>query len=496
MQALIFSDYQITFGALPNHHCILHSIDHVYPADPYEDSLVNRYKDPGAGAFSYHRGRIFQATRHIQGGTELFLSYGYCERIEPGADSGSSLWYPVWARDLPMREHYSDATRVLKDLWNSLLEEYGGADKIPTDLEFEPAPDLEPQLAKLIPRHVEQLKAIMKEYSGPLRETTLKRRLAEELLTEPRTVEWIRENGMCVENLIPGKSTIRQAGQGGFAQHHIRKGEMVVPAPLIQVTNRDILTLHDDEEQPIGTQLLMNYCFSHPDTSLLLCPDTNAILVNHCSHRTKECGPDGPNAAFQWASGWDPDTPRWMNMTVEEMAKEDGRGLSLEIIALRDIAPGEEVFMDYGEAWEKAWLAHVKAWQPPEGNDYKSVKELNNDPRALDQFVSHDLRTETEHPSLFTACAFHPTDLDDDPVWESPEGTFDIEKMTDTELLERFSDDGSEYVQDYLTHGDGEYRLCRWCAILCRFRPPALSRVSCRNSRCLLALCCVIGRAR
>ena len=45
-------DFQITFGSLPNHHCLLDSVDHTYAEDGvYEDSLSNRYKDPGAGEY-------------------------------------------------------------------------------------------------------------------------------------------------------------------------------------------------------------------------------------------------------------------------------------------------------------------------------------------------------------------------------------------------------------------------------------------------------------
>ena len=60
-------DFQILFGALPNHQCVLQALDYVFPESPYEDSILNRYKDPGAGAYSYHRGRVFQATRDISG---------------------------------------------------------------------------------------------------------------------------------------------------------------------------------------------------------------------------------------------------------------------------------------------------------------------------------------------------------------------------------------------------------------------------------------------
>ena len=48
-------EYQLGFGALPNHHCILESLDYVYPIPPYDDTMVDRFHDPGAGAFTYVR---------------------------------------------------------------------------------------------------------------------------------------------------------------------------------------------------------------------------------------------------------------------------------------------------------------------------------------------------------------------------------------------------------------------------------------------------------
>lgn len=36
----------------------------------------------------------------------------------------------------------------------------------------------------------------------------------------------------------------------------------------------------------------------------------------------------------------------------------------LEFVALRDIQPGEEVLINYGEEWQQAWDEHVKKWQP------------------------------------------------------------------------------------------------------------------------------------
>jgi hypothetical protein len=161
-----------------------------------------------------------------------------------------------------------------------------------------------------------------------------------------KTVQDIREHGMCLERMKPGKSTIKGAGQGGFAQYKIHKDEMIVPAPVLHIMDKDALALHDDHGDTIGTQLLINYCLSHPDSTVLLCPDTNALLINHCSTRMKEwqqyC-PNGPNAIHRWSSGWDATSDIWKNMTLDLLSIQTARGLALEIIATRDIEVGEEV---------------------------------------------------------------------------------------------------------------------------------------------------------
>lgn len=52
-------DYQITFGALPNHHCKLSTINYKYSPPSYDDTLVDILTSPGIGAMSYHNGRNF-----------------------------------------------------------------------------------------------------------------------------------------------------------------------------------------------------------------------------------------------------------------------------------------------------------------------------------------------------------------------------------------------------------------------------------------------------
>ena len=68
-------DYFVMFGALPNYHTYLMNFIIHQEDVPYDDSMVET-TDPGAGAFSYHGGRIIQASVDIEAGDELFLNYG------------------------------------------------------------------------------------------------------------------------------------------------------------------------------------------------------------------------------------------------------------------------------------------------------------------------------------------------------------------------------------------------------------------------------------
>ena len=82
----------------------------------------------------------------------------------------------------------------------------------------------------------------------------------------------------------------------------------------------------------------------------MFCSQSNSLLINHCGGRIKdsegECGDNGPNARVKWTE-WDGGiTSEWLNKTIDEIDKltENGqRGLMMEVVATRDIYPGEEV---------------------------------------------------------------------------------------------------------------------------------------------------------
>ena len=335
---------------------------------------------------------------------------------------------------------------------------YDGEDLLlPDDL------DLPEQVQRLLPpkrRDLEEMLARVELVEDEDdKDDELVRQLAFSSLNRKK-VEDITSRGMCMDNLLARKSTLPLAGQGGFAQRTVRAGELVAPAPLLQIMDRDALTLYAEDGTPNGTQLILNYCFGHSQSTLLLCPNTNAVLINHCSTRTRECGPLGPNAQYRWATGWDPSSDAWRKISFEDLAAQEVRGLAFEVVALRDIRPGEEVFIDYGPEWERAWSEHVGQWKPaslpdqwPDQKHWVSAKEANEDMGpVLQELVSGDLRETVRHPYLFTGCQYWETRQDVHPVYARPR---DWKSMNDEEILDLYSDPGDRFC-------DGEHRLYRY----------------------------------
>ena len=390
--------------------------------------------------------------RNLTAGSELFLSYGYCNKDEAEK-------YPAWTQHVPGTQDFSLAASRTAHIWDSLNGDLSDEEKVKRILS-DAKNDTDNSLVRnLIPETSSQLMQVI-EGLNRWDKQELIMRIARFVGTTPRSPAWIRENGLCVENLIPGKSQITDAGRGAFAQFALSKDEIIVPVPLLQIMNRDVLIMTDESQEVVGTQLLLNYCFGHSKSSLLLCPLTNAILINHCSSRKPNPAcKRGPNAKVQWASAWDATYPRWTELTLEELAMKGSRGLSMEIVALRDIEAGEEVFIDYGEDWEKAWEKHVASWAPPYRSEgYMTAVEANANPdRALRDFVSHDLRNVTRHPNLYTRCSFNNSFLGTSASEEISDWW---KELSDEELLQTYAADGSIYSRAYENHKDDSHWTC------------------------------------
>lgn len=201
-----------------------------------------------------------------------------------------------------------------------------------------------------------------------------------------RTDEWLREHGTCADNIREGESTIRQAGRGAFATRKLVKDSVVAPMPLIHISDFHILEMlefqdirnFETEGKRIGMQLSLNYCFGHEESTLLLCPyGPLTSLINHNSTQA--------NVRLKWA---DPKKgnhdPEVLQKPIEHFEKDSTAKLAMEVVAMRDILPDEEIFLDYGPEWEDAWTQYESHWRPVGGSeDYVSAFQLNSSPDRL-----------------------------------------------------------------------------------------------------------------
>jgi hypothetical protein len=164
-----------------------------------------------------------------------------------------------------------------------------------------------------------------------------------------RSLDWLFQNGMCLDNMESNWSDV--AGMGAFATRPIPRGSLVAPAPLIHMHRDHLAVLITDRHDVTkilwrGHRLLLNYCYGHPSSSLILFPYSPVVnFINHSSEK--------PNVKLQWSSKMS--RKEWLHSTTDEVLQNDhSAGLMMEFVALRDIDVGEEILYDYGPAFEQA----------------------------------------------------------------------------------------------------------------------------------------------
>jgi hypothetical protein len=161
----------------------------------------------------------------------------------------------------------------------------------------------------------------------------------------------LQENGWCVDWLEIHQSTIPGAGRGAFVTRSAPKGTVVAPVPLQIFKDRRMFQESDVE------LLYVNYCLQPKDSNMIFFPYGPGVnLINHSSEK--------PNAYLRWSKNHMHQSEQ-VDLSIQDLMKESWPGsMILEVVALRDLAPGEELFMNYGSDWEEAWNAHVQRWTP------------------------------------------------------------------------------------------------------------------------------------
>lgn len=338
-------------GCMPN--CNFALINAFEGKPEYNHAGLER-RDHGVTGFTGFHNQPMITKRPIPAGGEIFVDYGEHWFVTRGKAMATVPFqhnfewvdeFLMEFKNICLKYQTSTTPDFTKDLWSVVEAE---SRVIPT------------RSGSALPLTFEDMQKAQAVGSGESR-----------LPYSIRTIDWLNEHGRCMDNIRPGNSTIREAGRGAYASRFIPKGGLVAPGPVLHIPNQtaldmyelDLLTGSRDITKPFSKQLILNYCFGHRKSTLLLCPYTSpSAYINHSRK---------PNARVVWA---DESTPNhnafWLQENVEFLKQQEAIGLSLNFVATRDIKPGEEVFIDYGREWEKQWNKYAKEWKPPVDSDY------------------------------------------------------------------------------------------------------------------------------
>lgn len=359
----------------------------------YETTGLHRSKDPGAGAFTpYHQCETL-AVEDIPAGGELFKFYG-------------DWWFesrPEVFGLIPLSEDYPAAEELVEE-YNSLISTMQTSTR-------EWTTEMSQDVWDLVIHHPfpsRTLNALPQTPDGI--ETVLQNGIR--ALYQPhatRSIQELNEHGRCVDQLESRPSTIPQAGRGAFARRFLPKGSIVASTPVIYFPNDNFMLMYEgswyeknkrpNKAKVDHHQIFYNYCWHHSESSIFLCP--YGVGVNYINH-----GKNGTaaNTRLQWArDGEMRHQESLLHSSPRSMLSAASPRLYVDFVATRDIQQGEEIFYDYGEAWQAAWDQHVANFesvkhQYPE--DFQSARDWNTQNR--DAILRTEAEQENEpYPSHF-----------------------------------------------------------------------------------------------
>ena len=412
-------------GMVANAHPGLHNVNN----DGCSDRAPLPRKHPQAGAISKYQEQSFSTTMNVPAGGELLINYG-------------SDWYETTPAlvSQPLEEDYKAANDLL-NLWEAVM------DSVDSDISDPMARDLweevigkgviEPFLnikrtrknQDLYRRRHRLWQAFPKTHEQAVQAVSDPRGAASVHMDTVRSLDWLHQHGMCIDHIAIKESEVVPFTMGAYAKHAIPAGFRVAPVPLIQLSRRH-LEIHAGESADDtwwkGHQLLLNYCYGHKDSTLLLFPYGPGInLINHATR-----GMDTePNVALRWAKEDVMPNPKLLEMPVEEVLQANHEtGLLMELYALRDLEPDEELYLDYGDDWQDAWNDHVDAWERTplvHKDDYKSAWDFE----INDEIYTKDEPNEYPPSYISVRCFVNIDDLgspDDDGYydWVATEETY------------------------------------------------------------------------
>jgi len=377
-------------GAQVNCFSGLNNLNYNYQTIEKTSFGTKRKNSPGAGAFSYYHNMRAKVSKKIEAGSELFQNYG-----------------DQWFRDrvkkfglIPLRHEWRKADSIIEKFYNFIHGEKKKDKKLFSSAFQSDLWDLTKELSTDHQYYERLFNAFPSNVSSVLEAYSLGSAARFKLPDSLRDVEWLRQNGLCMDNIVPRESTIEGAGMGLFATRKLNENSFVAPLPLIQILNisdLDMIFNKSDisDEQinnsndtdanitSVGKQLLLNYCYSHRYSSILLCP--YGAMVNYINHSNKK-----PNISLRWSNYTGSKYEEMSQKSIDEFPRLKSAGLMLEFWSTREIQEGEELLLDYGEEWENAWNQHVEAFW---NNTTTSASSDRDYISALDISPNEPIRT-------------------------------------------------------------------------------------------------------
>lgn len=182
-----------------------------------------------------------------------------------------------------------------------------------------------------------------------------------------QSIATLQETGWCLDGIRPGPS--QGLGRGAFATRHFAVGDVVAVAPVLPVSRSSL-----------EGELLLNYCYGHVGSDMLLFP--YAPTINYINH-----GSSKANVQLRWS----PRSISPESLAKDRVQQQQPKGLVLEFVAVRPIREEDEIVLDYGAAWDRAWQIHQQHWRPP--TDYVSSTALNQRATIVKDDIPDNLQT-------------------------------------------------------------------------------------------------------
>jgi hypothetical protein len=247
-----------------------------------------------------------------------------------------------------------------------------------------------------------------------------------------RTVDWLQRHGMCIDNIEIRPASNPSMGRGAFAKRSLPKGSLVAPAPIQMFPRRKAFA------NQVPEALFVNYCFQPPGTNILLFPYGPGVnLINHGSGKIA-------NVKVEWSTHYMSHT-NWLDLPLDQFWNMNYPGaIIMDVIAIRDINVGEEIFLDYGSDWANAWQVHLDQWKPVNQSTYTYVEEID---RTQPFRTMEEQEKEPYSPNLKTVCFTPNWDRDEytTMAWSRPLVPFPDGLVLCNLLSRQYNATSSEY---------------------------------------------------